>query len=36
MQVQDVVKLYKYNGPRDAMRKIHKTEGLIGLYRVSN
>lgn len=33
MQVQNVVKLYKYDGPRDAMKKIHKSEGLIGLYR---
>lgn len=35
MQVQNVVKLYTYNGPRDAMKKIHNTEGLIGLYRVN-
>lgn len=34
LQVQSVVKLYSYRGPRDAMRKIHGTEGLIGLYRV--
>ena len=33
MQVQTVVKIYKYDGPRDAMKKIHNTEGLIGLYR---
>lgn len=35
MQVQSVVKLYTYNGPRDAMKKIHNTEGIIGLYRVN-
>jgi hypothetical protein len=34
MQVQTVVKLYKYDSARDAMRKIHAAEGLIGLYRV--
>jgi len=34
MQVQSEVKLYKYDSPKDAMKKIHKSEGLIGLYRV--
>ena len=35
MQVQKEVKLYHYDGPMDAMKKIQKTEGLIGLYRVT-
>jgi len=35
MQVQAQVKLYKYNSPTDAMKKIHKSEGIIGLYRVN-
>lgn len=31
--MQSEVKIYNYAGPREAMRKIHHSEGLIGLYR---
>ena len=34
MQVQKEVKIYHYDGPRDAVNKIRHTEGIIGLYRV--
>jgi hypothetical protein len=34
MQVQSEVKIYSYAGPREAIKKIHKSEGIIGLYRV--
>lgn len=34
MQVQSELKLYKYDSGRDAIKKIHGNEGVIGLYRV--
>jgi hypothetical protein len=35
MQVQSEVKIYSYNGPKEAIKKIHNSEGIIGLYRVN-
>lgn len=34
MQVQAQVKIYHYNSPLEAAKKIQRSEGLIGLYRV--
>lgn len=34
MQVQSEIKLYSYKSPTEAMQKIHRSEGIIGLYRV--
>lgn len=33
MQVQSEVKVYSYRNPIDALKKIHLSEGIIGLYR---
>lgn len=34
MQVQSELNLYTYDSGRDAAKKIHLSEGIIGLYRV--
>ena len=34
LQVQSELDIYKYKGPRDAIKKINLAEGISGLYRV--